>query len=156
MKNLIVFAIALLTVGCVTSTVSKSKEEQLTTITEVSGKSKSEIYNRALEYIARSYTSSNDTIQLKDEDSGRIVAKAITYSVGDPKDFGIKRPFKFTLLIDAKDEKARIQFENIESINFDGRAGPNMQYQWDSVQQTLQNEIALIEKFITESEVDSW
>jgi hypothetical protein len=160
MRNVLLVAILLfspLLASCVAKSVSSSEEKQLTTISDFAGISKDEIYSRTIEYIARAYNSADAVIQLQDEEKGKIVAKGINYSVGPALDFGIKRPFKYTLLIDIKPEKMRVQYENIQAIKLGGVAGPNMSYQWEFVKQALQEEIGAISKFVTNAESsDNW
>lgn len=54
-------------------------------------------------------------------------------------DFGIERGFYYTLVMDIKDEKLRVRYENVTStgIQQGGNAGPNMNYQWSGVERYL-------------------
>lgn len=155
---LVLFTLAatLLVQACVTSTVSTADEQELTTVLPFSEMPKEEIFDRAIEYIARNYNSADSVIQLSDEDRGQIVARGISYSAGDSFDFNIKRPFRYTLLIDVKEEKMRIRYENIESVNINGVAGPNMQYQWGSVEESIQLEMASIQQFVSSQKSSDW
>ena len=46
-------------------------------VVEIDGVSKADLYSKALEWFALRYNSANDVIQLKDEDSGKVIGKGL-------------------------------------------------------------------------------
>ena len=117
-------------------TPTEGQVKALVQIKECPGLSKQQIYSRALSWIARSYNSANDVIQLKDPDAGQIVCKGL----GSARfDVGFTRSFRYTLIVDVKEEKLRVRFENILSERVGEVAGPDMKYQWDEVAAYLAN-----------------
>lgn len=113
-----------------TDSVSSEYESQLSEIKDFPGMTKDQLYDLALNWVTRSYNSANDVIQLKDKENGQIICRGIGKW---PMDLGIKRGFRYTMIIDIKDEKLRTRFENVTSERIGDTAGPNMSMQWKHV-----------------------
>jgi hypothetical protein len=63
-------------------------------------------YQLALNFIAKTFNSANDVIQMKDQDAGIIVLKAIApFSI-----VGLTRYVEYTMEVKIKDQKAKITF----------------------------------------------
>ncbi len=69
---------------------------------------KKELYKKILEWMAKSYNSSKEVIQLQDEESGQIIGKGITSFVN----VMVEIPCEYTITIDIKDNKYRLTFDN--------------------------------------------
>jgi hypothetical protein len=116
--------------GCV-STIPKPEQEKSTgSIKEFPELNKTELYKRSLTWVARTYNSANDVIQLKDPDAGQIICRGMGKAAFD---FGIQRHFSYTMIIDIKDGKIRTTFEHVQSEMVGEVAGPNMDLQWETV-----------------------
>ena len=69
--------------------------------------SKKEIYQKSLEWLAKTFISSKEVIELKDEDSGKIIGKGIT----EFTNVIVKIPCRYTITIEAKENRYRITFD---------------------------------------------
>jgi hypothetical protein len=107
------------------------QQKALEKIKEFQGISKSDLFNRSMNWVARAYNSANNVIQLKDQENGQIVCKGIGSA---PCALGVVRYFRYTQIVDIKDGKIRIRYESIESDNRPGLAGPNMSMEWNYVE----------------------
>lgn len=78
-------------------------------VIEVEKMTKTEIYKKALEWLTLNYKSANDVIQLKDEESGKIILKG-NFSTG----IFLKEGFlRHTLILDFKDERFRYNYTSL-------------------------------------------
>ena len=125
---------SVLFLGCAsmipTSTGTTEQEEPLGSVSEFPDKAKDELFDLAMQWVARTYNSANDVVQLKDKGKGQIICRGIGSA---PMDFGFQRNFRYTMIIDVKDGKLRTRFENITSEKIGDMAGPNMAMQWEYV-----------------------
>lgn len=137
--------------SCATLTALPEQESSLQSITEFPGYTKAVLFNKCLSWAARSYNSSNDVIQLKDLETGQIVCKGMAK---DTFDIGFTRYFTYTLLIDVKEGKIRIRFENINSRAVNGIGGPDIALSWDTISSNLTNVSKSLITSIKESKVE--
>ena len=80
------------------------------TIDSMSG-SKNEIFANANEWVAKTFNSAKDVIQMNDKEAGRIIAKGVMESDVDMGIAGISDFFvSFTMSIYVKDGKTKIDF----------------------------------------------
>jgi hypothetical protein len=84
-----------------------------TDVVNVEGKTKSELYNQALEWVAVAFRSANDVIQFKDLETGKIVCKGLLQS--KPVSMGVVTPgsTSFVLTISLKDDKYKYEVSDI-------------------------------------------
>lgn len=129
MAGFISFSLA----GCVSLQATAEQEKSLEKVQEFPGLKKDFIYNKALSFVAKSYNSANDVIQLKDPATGQIICKGIGMVPDQILGMGMPRGFHYTLIIDVKDGKLRTRFENIGTESIGETAGADMAYQWDRV-----------------------
>jgi hypothetical protein len=129
--------------------------EPIQDIKQLDGLTKGELYNKSIEWIAKSFVSANDVIQVKDQENGKIIAKCISY---DNFDFGIKRHFSYTLTIDLKDGKVRTLFENIKPENIGGVAGPGfgLKKQHDKVVAKIESTRSTLYSALESKENTDW
>ncbi len=90
--------------------ITKSDDQRITLIYEVEMNQK-QIYDKLIEWIAVNYINSKSVIQNKDPDNGQIIGKGVIYYKYDFI-FGIQYPSEYTMIIDIKDNKYRIQYNN--------------------------------------------
>ena len=75
--------------------------------------SKDQIFDKSLEWMARTFVDSKAVIELKDKDNGKIIGKGITSFLRA----GIASiPCRYTLIIDIKDGKYRTTYENFVGL----------------------------------------
>ena len=122
------FCFCFLFVGCVSTRLSLEHQEATASIKEFPEIEKNELFARALNWVARTYNSANNVIQLKDPEGGQIICKGLGSASFD---FGFTRYFSYTMIIDIKEGanggKMRIRYENITAETVGGRAGPEME-----------------------------
>jgi hypothetical protein len=73
---------------------------------------RSEIFDRALEWCAKKLATVNDSITVKDRDRGMIIGKG-TGKYSEYFDFLVDREFSYTLTIDVKDGRYRVTCDNL-------------------------------------------
>lgn len=133
----VVLLISVVLVGaCATRTATPEQEESLERIESFPGVSERELYDRAEDWIARNFKSADDVVQLRDPDSARIIARGLARP---SLDLGFQRAFTYTMILDFQEERMRVRYENLESRDTDGVAGPDMNYQWESIAEHLNN-----------------
>lgn len=85
---------------------SISKKASYSEVVNVTGKS-DQLYNKALEWFAVYFASSNDVIQIKDKEAGKIVAKFIIGNIN-----GIP-PTSATFIVYLKDDRYKYSINDI-------------------------------------------
>jgi hypothetical protein len=132
LKKAAPFFSLLLILGCATTIPTLERQQSLERIKEFPGLSKTDLYTRSLDWVARSFKSANDVIQLKDPENGRIIGQGLGSATFDLGLF--KRHFRYTMIIDVKDGKMRVSYENIRSEQVGEVGGPDMNSQWKTVE----------------------
>lgn len=89
-------------------------------VVQVPGATKADLYARAHDWVARSYRSANDVLQLQDKDAGHLIVKGFTRVASKGSDFGLVR---HTLTIYVKD--GRYKYTITDLIHEDG-GSPNI------------------------------
>ena len=86
---------------------------------------KATAYNRAMGYIAKNFGNSNVAIRMKDEASGQIILKG-NVACNEMRQFGDTNDYflGFNLDFQAKDNKVRFLFEDLEMLKKDGTSVP--------------------------------
>jgi len=99
----------LLFIGCagVNLTEVKPEERNQTYIFEIE-MNKSQLFDKIIEWMARTYNSSKDVIQMQDKNNGKIIGKGVTSFLN----IYVEIPCEYTVTIDVRDNKYRIIFEN--------------------------------------------
>lgn len=154
MKLFAIVLCALLATGCATMQASPDQLSQLTYIDEHPGKDRGELFNKSNEWVARTFNSANDVIQLSNPSTGQIIGRGISFTDGSGVDLGYKRPFKYTMVIDIKAEKMRVSFENLEPTMLNGVGGPNIGMQFASVKRSLDSVANQLREFVSTTKAD--
>lgn len=122
--------LTILFVGCVTLASTPEQEASLEEVRNFPEIGKDDLYNRALSWVARSYNSANDVIQLQNPETGQIICKGVgTVNIGLLLLHTYH--FNYTFIIDAKDYKIRTRFEYITSEEVD------IKLSWDKISSNL-------------------
>lgn len=135
MKRITVIAtafllISLFLIGCATPAATLEQESSLERVVEFSGMSQDEIYQSAEDWIARSFRSANDVVQLRDPENGRLVGQG----TGSEVIAFYNRYFDYTMIIDIREGRMRVQYENVRSRTVGGVVGPDMNSNWRQVE----------------------
>jgi hypothetical protein len=77
---------------------------------------KNEIYDMSLEWMVRTFIDNKPVIELQDKENWKIIGKGITNFKGKIGWFSADIPCRFTLTIEAKDNKYRTTFNNFVSL----------------------------------------
>lgn len=143
--------LALLLTGCATTAPPSSYEYQ--DVIEVDA-SAEQIYDRTLMWMAERFVSSQDAIQLKDEENRRIVANARqTMKVGS---LGTSLPVEMTLMIEARENRFRFTGRNF-TAEYQMGSAPLAKSKEDEVQEELEvlaQELAIY--IVSESASEDW
>jgi hypothetical protein len=77
---------------------------------------KDEIYDLSLEWVAKTFFDSKEVIELKDKDNGKVIGKGLTSFRGKVGWFSADIPCRFTLIVEAKDNKYRTTYTNFVGL----------------------------------------
>lgn len=81
--------------------------------------SKDDLFNNSLDWAAKTFVDSREVIELKDRDRGRIIGKGLSniYVVPpDPFTGAVTIPVRFTFIIDVKDNKVRVTYDQFVGL----------------------------------------
>jgi len=108
-KALWTVLLCLLLTACASMTPAAPEDQELQAVIEVPGQSKDQLFARTLAWMAESFVSSKAVIELQDKENGRIIGHGRTSfsSMGL-----VEIPCDYTLIVDVKDEKLRLTFNN--------------------------------------------
>jgi len=110
-KQLAVLLAVLVITGCAGR---YQPEISYTKVLDVPKFEKSQVFNRSEEWIALSFNSGKSVIQVKNPETGRIIGRGVVSVSKGP--LNSPEVYNFTMVIDAKDDKARIQFLNFTGV----------------------------------------
>lgn len=103
--------------GCA-STGTTTPAEPLTSyqrIVDIPNVKQDVIYEQSRQWVARNFRSANAVIQYQDKDTGSIIGKGTSdIPCKGLSCFGSTQTLNFTLQIDAKDNRARISFTDLD------------------------------------------
>lgn len=86
------------------------EEQGHTVVIELPNETKETLFNRATEWVAIKYVSGKDVIQEKNPETGRIIGRGVTTIVVDSGGLmDAYDQYSYSIIIDVKDNKARIQ-----------------------------------------------
>ncbi|MDQ2077756.1 DUF4468 domain-containing protein [Marinimicrobium sp. ABcell2] len=112
---------AILASGCATTGISEDNLQALTLdngeleynhVHSVDGVSDEELYDRAMQWMARNYRSANDVIQLEDRDGKRVIGKG-AFSVPFMM---ITSTVRHTIQIDTRDGRYRLSIDGLRVV----------------------------------------
>ena len=108
-------------VGCITiPTPTDKKMEDVVEVIDVPNKTKDQIFEGSKIWIAQSFKSANNVIQYADKETGSIIGKgSIKYPCVGFTDCGAfgNDNVNFTIKIDSKDNKARVNISDVTRTN---------------------------------------
>jgi len=115
--SVIVFA------SCASMPVAPTEDRSMQKVHEID-LTKNEIYDISLEWMARTFFDNKEVIELKDKDSGKIIGKGITTFKGKIGWFSANIPCRFTLIVEAKDNKYRTTYNNLVGLYGENQTRP--------------------------------
>ena len=130
-----IFLTSLLFISCAALTpqlrATPEQEQSLTEIRSIPDLDKTDIYSKSISWVARSYNSANNVIQLQNPETGTIICR------GRGSFFALleQRHYDYTMIIDVQDSRIRVRYENITALN----AGSDIGYHWSRVSEQLNN-----------------
>ena len=86
--------------------------------------SQNEIYDMSLEWMARTFFDNKEVIEIKDKENGKIIGKGITTFKGKIGWFSANIPCRFTLIVEAKDNKYRTTYNNLVGLYGENQSRP--------------------------------
>jgi hypothetical protein len=107
------FIISIMFLGCASSPTLKPNNTEIINILET-GKSKNEVFDLSMRWIAKSFTSSKEVIQYTDKDLGIINGKGTLQMRGG---LSLEVTVFFSLVIDIKENKTRLSYKPISFSN---------------------------------------
>ncbi len=129
----ILACIALMTSGCLTVPEPLSPRTIQKTY-DVPGLSQKQIYDKSLEWMAKTFVSSKEVIDLKDSDNGKIIGHGVTtftQSVSGPINC------RYTIIIDVKKEKVRLTFQSFTGFFLEGEFPLSNMNQFNQIEHNL-------------------
>lgn len=117
---------------------------------------KNDIYERSLEWMAKTFVSSKSVIEYKDKEDGKIVGNASSEVMAGV----FTLPVEFTMSIECKENKYRATFENFMVYYLDGDFKPTNRNRliykehWDSLRLTLENLDHNLYEFLSNTKED--
>lgn len=121
---LIAFCVVIGLTGCMSTIAPLVPPEDRSYQDVVShSQTKAVAFQRTMKWVAQSFNSANDVVQLSNEEQGSIVLKGV-YAANR---FGVRIPTRYTLTIDIKDNKTRFTYLIGSPVESDAR-GP-MKYE---------------------------
>ncbi len=121
MKLFSILLSVLLLAGCATGpeyAIIPESDRGYTAIIEVPDTSKEVLFNRASEWVAITYVSGKEVIQEKNPKTGRIIGRGISAAKVDAGLTNVFVNAYYTLIVDIKESKARIQLGNYTWVEY--------------------------------------
>ena len=120
------------------------EEKTITSVFEIEGKAKAEIFSSINKWIALNYNSAQNVVQLNDKESGNIIVKGINEAVYKnvmkelyPKNKYMQEfstvKFNHTVEINVKDNKFRIIYTLTDIITPESIGGYNLESQYNMI-----------------------
>ena len=94
--------------------VPLTKEQMSHQIIFNTDKSKDEVFDVSLEWMAKTFVSSKAVIEYKDKPSGKIIGKGYLTMILDAMGMSVPIQYHFTLSIEIKEGRYRLLFENFK------------------------------------------
>ena len=109
--------------SCASMPVAPMEDRSLQKVHDID-MTKNEIYDISLEWMARTFFDNKEVIELKDKDNGKIIGKGITTFNGKIGWFSANIPCRFTLIVEAKDNKYRTTYNNLVGLYGESQTRP--------------------------------
>jgi Domain of unknown function (DUF4468) with TBP-like fold len=150
MRLIIALALVVALTGCQTARDLPPEQTQVEAVHEVAGKTKGEIYNRALEWFAKSITDSKSALEIQDRETGLIMGKIILPG-GASTVIGTRMPLRVTIKIETKDGKYRATFDGFILPDRSIDQSPGVGIELDSAMKTARELDAELAAFIAKA-----
>ena len=119
MNRILCFFVCILSVvafaSCASMPVAPMEDRSMQKVHDID-LTKNEIYDKSLEWMAQTLSGSREVIELKDKDSGKIIGKGITSFRGKIGIGSTNVLCRFTLIVEAKDNKYRTTYNNFVGL----------------------------------------
>ena len=116
-KYMASFMVIMLISGCASMSVADPNLNYQKTY-EQPGKSKEDIYSKALQWLARTYNDSKAVIEYQNEEEGKIIGRGISEVTFNPTLIApITHQIQYTITIDIKENKIRITYDNFKNLD---------------------------------------
>jgi hypothetical protein len=127
MNRIVKYFVCILSVialaSCATAPIAPIEDRSMQKVHEID-LTKNEIYDISLEWMARTFFDSKEVIELKDKDNGKIIGKGIIGFRGKIGWFSANIPCRFTLIVEAKDNKYRATYHNFVVLKGENQTRP--------------------------------
>jgi hypothetical protein len=127
MNRIICYFVGVLSVtvlaSCASMPVAPMEERSVQKVHEID-LTKNEIYDISLEWMARTFFDNKEVIELKDKDNGKIIGKGMVVFKGKIGWFTSDIPCRFTLILEAKDNKYRTTYNNLVGLYGESQTRP--------------------------------
>jgi hypothetical protein len=101
--------------SCASMPIAPIEERSMQKVHDIN-LTKNEIYDKSLEWMAQTLSDSREVIELKDKDNGLLIGKGITGFKGKIGIGSTNVLCRFTLIIEAKDNKYRTTYNNLVGL----------------------------------------
>ena len=101
--------------GCASMPITPIEDRSIQKVHDID-LTKNEIYDISLEWMAQNFSDSRSVIELKDKDNGKIIGKGITSFRGKIGIGSANVLCRFTLTVEAKDNKYRTTYNNFVGL----------------------------------------
>jgi hypothetical protein len=109
--------------SCASMPVAPMEERSMQKVHDVD-LTKNEIYDVSLEWMARTFFDNREVIEITDKENGKIIAKGMTLFKGEIGWFSGDIPCRFTLTVEAKDNKYRTTYNNFVALHGESQNRP--------------------------------
>jgi hypothetical protein len=127
MNRIICYLVGVLSVtvlaSCASMPVAPMEERSVQKVHEID-LTKNEIYDISLEWMARTFYDNKEVIEIKDKENGKIISKGIVRFKGKIGWFSADIPCRFTLTVEAKDNKYRTTYNNFVALHGESQSRP--------------------------------
>jgi len=141
--------------SCMPPMETTESERTLQRVIEVPALTKKQIYDKALEWMAKTFVSANEVIQLKDPDNGKIIGRGITEFTNGMTTI----PCEYSITIETKDGKCRVtcdQFIGLWGVYHTDRSPLRYADHVYAVRENLANLIDGLDIFLKNNKPDNW
>ena len=116
-KLILILMVGSFFMGCMPPklAVPLTKEQMSHQIIFNTDKSKDEVFDVSLEWMAKTFVSSKSVIEHKDKPSGKIIGKGYITMITQVPGMSVPIEYHFTLSIEVKEDRYRLYFENFKT-----------------------------------------
>jgi len=121
---LLLTIISLIFTGCASTEKVENPSADIEKVFEIDLE-KNQIYDLSLQFIAENFKSAKAVLEYQDREAGRIIGNGSTTITTNDLTFGYHSyPADFTMIIDARDNRYRVTFRNLQWTLADGAIRP--------------------------------